>query len=166
MLNVFLDVCPMHTKVPSSKWFVHVGKLQDGSTVVPCMLNSLASQYRPYASFTHQILPAGPQGKKTQKNCPARPQYGMKRPGLAALSWQQVTSQTKQKKKLAHSGIVVWSQNLMLGDLPVLNGKRSSELPARNHAYLRKAWARLSASALEPGDTRVNDVHECLVNRR
>ena len=27
----------------------------------------------------------------------------------------------------------------------VLNGKRSSELPARSHAYLRKAWARFAA---------------------
>ena len=33
----------------------------------------------------------------------------------------------------------------MLGDLQLSNGKRSSKLPVRNHAYLRKAWARFIA---------------------
>ena len=33
------------------------------------------------------------------------------------------------EKILAHSGIVVWSQDLMLSDLPVLNGKSHQNYP-------------------------------------
>ena len=51
--------------------------------------------------------------------------YVFRTAGLTTVSGQFFQTE----KILAHSGIVVWSQDLMLSDLPVLNGKSHQNYP-------------------------------------